>query len=46
MSADKSLCCCVDASIKSVKLATFVKLLLAISAVAIMAGGIVAGVFS
>ena len=44
-SIDKSLCCCVDTGIKSAKLATLAKLLLTLTIVALITGGIASGIF-
>ena len=42
-SIDQSVCCCVDTGIKSAKLATLAKLLLTVSIVALLTGGIASG---
>ena len=43
-SIDQSLCCCVDTGIKSAKLATLAKLLLTLTIVAMVTGGIASGI--
>ena len=43
-SIDQSLCCCVDIAVRSSKLATVAKLLVTLSFVAVLAGGIASGI--
>ena len=43
-SVDQSLCCCVDTGIKSAKLATLAKLLVTLTIVALITGGIASGI--
>ena len=43
-SIDQSLCCCVDTGIKSAKLATLAKLLVTLTIVALITGGIASGI--
>ena len=43
-SINKSLCCCVDTGIKSAKLATLAKLLVTLTIVAMVTGGIASGI--
>ena len=43
-SIDQSLCCCVDTGIKSAKLATLAKLLVTLTIVTMVTGGIASGI--